>query len=125
MFKKQIGQFEGSLKPVLENIKAAEWVVSERIAKGEAKTNAEPDLKKKNELQLVLNTMRNWKLRLVACREIMEQSCIVILQEEDQLLIVQKLDQRMMEIIKAAEARGAVVVDFKPPVTEEKQETLL
>ena len=114
---------ERQMAAVASSLKRHFMEIQERLSKGAMlifeKKQAGASPEELNELQSYFNFLKNWKLRLTACQEIMEQKVILIVQEGDDMLVVKTVNDRARDLIKIAEQHGGVVVGFEEKEGEE------
>lgn len=131
MAKTPLEQLREDMKGTAKALKSKETEIGNRIAKGKFLVGAETDPKK-------IQEMRDWEAVLVryqhlyeSAKIILEQSGILVWDKEDVgFMYVTKVSERMLELVKAVQERGGVVVNLTSaqgsgPVADALEEPLL
>lgn len=125
-------QLNEDMKGLVKALRQKEKDLASRIAKGKFLLQAEKDPAK-------IEAMQQWELTLTqyqhlyeAARIILEQSGILVWDKEDVgFMYVTKVSEWTLEMVKAVQERGGVVVNFTStqeasgPVAQELSEPLL
>ena len=122
MSDKAIADHEAQMKSLLTAVIKMDADLEVRMAKGRAAIDKEEDLQKKKVYQAFYNFLLVWKTRVSTCRDILDQSVVLIIQEGEDLVVAKRVDDKVKELIKVAEQHGGVVVGVDQ---QEKQEFLL
>ena len=111
MSEKGVADVNDQVKQLLAAVIKMDSDLEVRMAKGRAVIEKEQDSHKKRDYQTFYNFLRVWKTRVSTCRDILDQSVVLIIQEGEDLLVAKRIDDpKIRQLVKIAEEHGGVVV---------------
>lgn len=105
--------------PVVASLKAIEQDLNSTLAKEKFALGGEREVDKRRDMQIGIKYLENEVRRVVAARQILDQSGVLICQEGRDILVVTEIDQRTIDLVRIAEQNGAQIVGIERIENEE------
>jgi uncharacterized protein YukE len=119
--EKEIDVIETRMAELAGEVKKEEELFKARLVKGKAVIEKIADTPARLQAQAFFNYLSGWTSKLEASRKLLDQTGVLI-KQDDGFLVVDQMDDQVRHLIKRAEELGGVVTEVqKVP----KQELLL
>lgn len=115
----RVDKVEAMVAPVVASLKAIEQDLSSTVAKEKFALGGERELDKRRDMQIGVNYLENELRRVVAARQILDQSGVLICQDGKDILVVTQIDQRTVDLVRVAEQNGAQIIGIERIESEE------